>query len=218
MNMLTSSRITLGLLGLAVAGALVAQAPEIDFPTQRTRPASCDDFRWHEDMKREHPRIINACQEVVDADGTVWARLEARFVRAQPDGLVVFSVRDNRGRVVERMMMEPAADQVAYIDGRAVEFRNLTGSDRLDLYVREGEYGYATRPAVASARFSRAIPVAETTDSGENLDPPANYVAANDARPAPPELPRTASFLPWLSLVGSTLLLGGATVSLSRKR
>lgn len=217
MNMLKTSRFTLCLLGLAIAGAVSAQSSEVDFPNKRTRPATCDDFQWHADMTRQHPRIVNACQEVVDAEGSVWARLEARFVRVQSDGMVVFSVRDNRDRVVEQMMMEPAPGQVAYLDGRATEFKDLARTDRVNLYVREGEYGYATQPVVTTARFSRVVPIAETTESEEIVAPPANYVAANESQPMPTELPGTAGFLPWLALAGSALLLGGATMTLSRK-
>lgn len=217
MNLSIPSRFTLGLLGLAIAGAVAAQTPEVDFPNERTRPATCDDFRWHADMTRQHPRIINACQEVVAADGTTWARLEARLVRVQSDGMVVFSVRDNHDRVVEQMMMEPVVGQVAYIDGRATEFKDLTQTDRVNLYVHEGEYGYATQPVVTTPRFSRVVPIAETSEPEEISDPPANYVAANEARPMPAELPGTAGFLPWLALAGSTLLLGAASMRLSRK-
>lgn len=217
MNPYIASNFTLCLLGLVINGAVAAQTPEVDFPNQRTRPASCESFAWNADMAREHPRITDACQEVVAADGTAWARLEARFVRVQSDGMVVFSVRDNRDRVVERMMMEPAAGQVAYLDGRATEFKDLTLTDRINLYVHEGEYGYATQPVATTPRFSRVVPIAETSEPEEISDPPANLVAANEARPLPAELPATAGFLPWLALVGSTLLVAAASMRLSRK-
>ncbi len=217
------TRFTLTLIGLAVAGVLSAQQTPTDFPVKRTQPATCDDFMWHADMLRDHPRVVDACQEAVNAEGETWARLAARFVKVQPDGLVVFSVRDKRDREIDEVAMEPAPGQVAYINDRATEFDKLASTDRLNLYVPEGEYGYATRPAVVTERFVRVAPPIARTPPPPPAPvyaapaAPAPALAMNDRSTMPARLPSTAGVLPWFALGGSLLLFAALTMALRRK-
>ncbi len=221
-----ATRLTLTLIGLAVAGVLSAQSEPTDFPNKRTQPATCDDFNWHADMLRDHPRVVDACQEAVNAEGETWARLAARFVKVQPDGLVVFSVRDKRDREIDEVAMEPAPGQVAYINDRATEFDKLTSTDSLSLYVPEGQYGYATRPAVATERFVRVAPPIAQTPPPPPPPPEPVYAAPSERAPAiamndrdtmPARLPDTAGLLPWFALGGSLLLFAALTLALRRK-
>lgn len=172
-------------------------------------------------MTRENPRVIDACQEAVTENGTTWARLAARFVEVQSDGLVVFSIRDKRDRVVKEISMEPRPGQVAYINDRATEFNKLRTTDSINLYVPEGEYGYATRP-LAEERFNRVAPVAAATQA----PPPATYtqpkpdpapVAVAYQEPTPARLPQTASLLPWAGFGGGLMLFGALGLGLRRK-
>lgn len=222
-----ATRIALSLLGLAVAGIVTAQQSPADFPAERTKPATCEDFRWNAEMTREHPRVIDACQETVDAEGSVWARLEARFVRVQSDGQVVFSIRDKNDRVIEEVTMQPSVGQVAYIDDRATEFKDLSETDTINLYVVEGQYGWSTRPGVVTQRFTRlsTTPTTSTSTSTQNdaeayeevEAPPERYVATADPQPMNTRLPDTAGVLPWAAFAGSLFLIGGLTLSLRRK-
>lgn len=207
---------TTSILALTIAGATVAQEP--DFPTEKTKPSTCEDFRWNDDMTRDHPRVIDACQETVLADGVAWARLEARFVRVRNDGMVMFTIRGKGDRIIEQVMMEPAAGQVAFIDNRATEFRNLRTSDALNLYVPEGEYGWVTQPVAVTPRFTRVMAVSadEVDESSseviadstpETAPPPAMVMADN--RPLPSRLPVTAGNTYWLALIGGLLVLCG---------
>lgn len=219
MKPMHATRLTLGLLGLAIAGALSAQETTTDFPSERSKPATCEDFGWNADMTRDHPRVVDACQETVSADGNTWARLAARFVKVDNDGMVVFTIRDKRDRVVEQVTMEPGPGQVAYINDRATEFDKLTATDSLNLYVPEGEYGYATQP-VPKQRFVRVAPVvaiepAPMVDE-EVAEPPQRQVAMADDRP-PAMLPQTASLLPWALFGGGLLLFAALTLRLRRK-
>jgi len=172
-------------------------------------------------MTRDYPRVVDACQEAVSQDGTTWARLAARFVRVQTDGLVVFSIRDKNDRAIEQISMEPKPGQVAYINDRATEFGKLRSTDTINLYVPEGEYGYATRP-LAQERFTRVTPVAAATQA----PPPATYtkpepdpapVAVAYQEPTPARLPQTASLLPWAGFGGGLMLFGALSLGLRRK-
>lgn len=172
-------------------------------------------------MTRDYPRVINACQEAVAQDGSVWARLAARFVRVETDGQVVFSIRDKNDRAIEQISMEPKPGQVAYIDDRATAFDKLRSTDVINLYVPEGEYGYATRP-MAQERFTRVAPVTVATAA----PPPATYQQAKpDPAPVvvaqqaalPSRLPKTASLLPWAGLGGGLMLFGALSLGLRRR-
>ncbi len=222
-----TTRVVISLLSLGIAGAVAAQAPT-DFPAKRTKPATCEDFNWNAEMTREHPHVIDACQETVEAEGTYWARLAARFVRVEDDGMVVFSIRNKQDRVIEEVSMQPAPNQVAYIDDRATEFEDLAATDTINLYVADGEYGYSTRPVVTQ-RFTRRAMTTESTDSTQSMEsatpeayaqieaPPSREVAMNHPEPMPTRLPQTAGLLPWAAFGGSLFLIGGLVLSLRRK-
>ena len=232
MKSTNATRFTLGLLALAISGA-VAATP--NFPPEKTKPVTCADFGWHADMQREHPRVIDTCQEVVHAEGTNWARIEARFVEVQPAGMVVFSVRDQHDREIEKVTVEPAPGQVAYIDDKPTPFNKLLATDTINLYVAEGDYCYSTRPGIVTERFTRSVPYdatasvttevdtieseTTTTTSGEYDAEAADQVAMNnDPEPMPTSLPDTAGALPWTALAGSLLLFAAFTLRLARKR
>lgn len=217
----TVKRVTLTVLGLAVAGIVSAQTTPTDFPTERAKPATCDDFNWNADMTREHPRVVDACQEAVTAEGETWARLNARFVKVQSDGNVVFSIRDKRDRAIEEVTMEPAPGQVAYINDRATEFAKLSSTDNINLYVPEGQYGYATQPGVQKERFVRVVPIAAVPAEpapepvAAETEVRQDEIAMNDT--PPPRLPTTAGMLPWLAFGGGILLFVALTMGLRRK-
>lgn len=197
----------LGLAALAAAAAPQAQEQQ-RFPTERTQRASCADIDWNQEMLGNHPGLITACQEVVTADGQIWARFEAKFVRVEPDGSVTFSVRDARDRSIEEVRIVPTPGQVAYIDDRPIPFRQLRSRDAVNLYVPEGQYGFATQPGVPQEQVAAIVPATPTAAATQPM------VAQRDL---PAELPRTAGPLPWLALGGLLSLLGGLGLTLRRR-
>jgi hypothetical protein len=199
----------LGLMALAAAAGVQAEERQ-RFPAERSQLATCAEIEWNQEMLNQHPGLIHACQEVVVAGGQNWARFAANFVRVEPDGTVLFSVRDSRDRSVEEVRMMPTPGQVAYIDNRATPFRQLRSNDLVNLYVPEGRYGFATQPGVPEEQVATAAPVRATPA------PAAQPTVAQRTLPA--ELPRTASFLPWTALTGGFALLGGLSLMLLRRR
>lgn len=228
MKTMNATRFACGLLGLAIAGVVSAQSSvPADFPAERTKPMTCADFGWNDEMEREHPRVIDTCQEVVTAAGISWARLEARFVDVQSDGLIRFSIRDKHDRVIEEVTMEPAPGQVAYIDDRPTPFDQLEPTDTINLYVAEGDYGFSTRPGVATERFTRYETYTTSTpppvtgiDETEVTTTQQDQLAMNDtySEPMPTRLPDTAGVMPWLAVAGSLLLFFALSLRLFRKR
>lgn len=199
------------LVGLtAMAGAQAQQQQQ--FPMTRTQPASCAEINWNENMLRHHPGLIEACQEVVVADGKNWARFEAKFVRVAPNGEVIFSVRDRRDRSIEEVHMRPVTGQVAYIDNRPTPFRQLRATDVVNLYVPEGQYGFATQPGAPPQEVATVAP--RQVEPRPGVDERQTVAARG---PLPAALPATASPLPWFALGGLLSLLGGVIVTLHRR-
>jgi len=214
MKSLNAIRLSAALLGIAIAGAAGAQQQQPQqFPTEQTRQASCAEVKWNAEMLRLHPDLIGACQEVVVVDGRSWARFAARFVRVDPDESVIFSVRDQRDLTIEDITLVPVAGQVAYIDNRPTPFQQLRASDSVNLYVPEGEYGFATQPGGPKAVLARIAPAATTPRAAP---PVALQQTVAQREPLPVQLPQTAGALPWVAFAGLLLLLGGLGLTLRR--
>ena len=222
MKSINTTRLTMTLLALGLSAGALAQQPTSDnFPAARDRPATCEDFKWSDQMLQEYPRVANACQEVVTVDGQTFARFNAQFVRVESDGVVNFTVRDRNESFVDELTIQPAQGQMAYINDRPTEFRNLRTSDAINLYAAEDEYGFATQPRGpreqrAQLRTVAAQPIAATRTPAEPLYDRTTAVAQVDER-APRMLPQTAGSLPWVALAGMLSLLGGLGLAIQRK-
>jgi hypothetical protein len=156
---LTATVLSASLLGVAVA-------QQDQFPREREQAKSCAEVDWNKDMTINHPRLTEACREVVIADGVHWARFEAKFARVEPDGSVSFSIRDSRDRPIEEVTLQPAAGQVAYIDNRATPFTQLRRDQLVNLYVPEGTYGFVTQPGAPREQIAVVTAPASATATG----------------------------------------------------
>ncbi len=209
------------LLGLVLGSATTAAQQQQQFPSQRDQPQDCRDINWNDEMRRNHSALIDACKEVVTAGDRTWARFEARFVRVEQDGEVIFSVRDQRDRSIEEVRLRPNPNQVAYINDRPTPFRQLRSSDTVNLYVPEGGYGFATEPGGELASVERDREA--TADRDRQDRDTGTQVAQRDQQrdqqrgQRSDQLPRTASALPWFALGGILSLLGGLSLALRRK-
>lgn len=214
MKKLNAISMTAALLGLALASTAVAQSQE--FPRERTSAKSCANVNWNKMMLQDYPSLVDACQEVIIVDGQTWARFAAKLVRVEPNGNVIFSVRDKRDRSIEEVVLVPAPGQVAYIDNRPTPFRNLRRADTFSLYVPENQYGFATKPGVPPEQLAKVAAPAELARpaSAAPMTTTETAVARRDTSPA--VLPTTAGPLPWLVLAGSLSLLGGLGLTLRR--
>lgn len=218
MNRILSTRLTLSLLALAIGGSVSAQQPQTEFPNELERPRTCEDFGWNADMTREHPRVIEACQEAVYAGGEHWARLSARFIRTLADNEVEFSIRDKRDRMIDEVILKTVPGQVAYIDERATPFTSLRADQPVNLYVPEGRYGYATQPGAPREQIATVAP--RPAAAPVRTEPAAvapRSVASTQPEARPARLPMTAGNTPWLALTGLLSLLAGLGLTLVRR-
>lgn len=195
----------------ALLGVAVAQ--QQDFPREREQAKSCAEVDWNKDMTTNHPRLTEACREVVTVDGKDWARFEAKFARIEPDGRVSFSIRDSRDRPIEEVSLRPATGQVAYIDNRATPFSQLRPDQQVNLYVPEGQYGFATQPGARPEQVAVVTPPAGARAPVSTRD--TTRVA--EAQPRAAVLPATAGPLPWLALGGLLSMLGAFGLRVGRR-
>lgn len=134
------------MLLLALATALPAQTDPSKFPAEAFSPDSCQAVAWNGKILKRHPRMINACQEIVHVDNEAWARFSASLERFGPQGKVIFNVHDHRGRYVDQLKLNPEPNQVVLIDGRPLSFRQIEKRDRFNLYVPASEFGQSLTP------------------------------------------------------------------------
>jgi len=203
---------TLTALILGTSVLSVADAQQQPFPRERTQARSCADVDWNQDMITNHPRLIEACQEVVVVREQNWARFQAAFTRVEADGNVLFSIRDSRNRPIENVVLEPATGQVAYIDNRAVPFAQLRRDQVVNLYVPEGQYGFVSQPGAPLEEIA-IVRRAPSTPAATSPAP----VRTAATQPRADVLPATASPLPWFAFAGLLSLFGALTVRLIRR-
>lgn len=219
MNKRDGMRTLAALVGVACAGAVGAQEINPDeLPPERNRPATCQQVNWNDAMLEQHPNLVEACQEAVVVDGTTWARLAASFEEVEEDGDVRFQIQDRLRSNVGEVTIEPAPGQVAYINERRTPFEELDRGQQVNLYVPEGQYGFASLPGAPMsqvARVSGGDPGAMTA-SAQDRDAAATQ-RPDDADPVLARLPATAGPLPWLAFGGALSVLGGIGLGLRRR-
>ncbi len=204
------------LVGLACAGAVAAQQlPVEEIPAERTRPATCNEIEWNHQITAKYPNIVDACQEAVVVDGQTWARFSASFEEVEENGEVRFQIRNRYSGNLGEVTIDPAPGQVAYINERRTPFEELTRGQRVNLYVPEGHYGFASLPG---APMNQVAQVSSRGDAGAQAGSSSQRVARpDDADQVLAQLPATAGPLPWLAVGGALSLLGGIGVGLRRR-
>jgi len=140
------ARITAAALTLILATAAFGQTRSVAFPVEAYSPDSCRTVAWNGKMLRHHPRMIDACHEIVVVGGEPWARFSAEFDKIDSKGNAVFNIRDHRGRFVQKLKLARTADQIAMVDGRQTPFNRLEKRSRLSLYVPHSEFAASLAP------------------------------------------------------------------------
>ena len=210
------------LVGMACAGALVAQElPVEDLPPERTRPATCEGVDWSDDIKSAYPNIVDACQEAVVVNGKTWARLSAEFETVEENGDVRFQIKNRLSGNLGEVTIEPAPGQVAYINEQRTPFEDLARGQDVNLYVPEGYYGFASLPGAPMnqvASVSGGDPGAQSyAQAGSSSQRTADRRRTGEPDPVIAQLPDTAGPLPWLAVGGALSLLGGLGIGWRRR-
>ena len=165
---------------------------------------NCGDIQFTSDVTSRFPNARNACLDVVTRDGQQYAHFQAR-------------IRSVRGNTVEAEFKLPSGewgrpvtfatdpDARARIQGRTYRYSELDRGQELDVYLPPNRWAFAVHED-PSADFVTA--------------PAVTLVALQEPSPAVASaaLPRTATILPLLGLLGALLTgLGVAVAAVRRK-
>ena len=216
------------LLGLAWTGNLLAQdrtltqdrttAQEraLTMPAPGTDRVSCTEVDWHRDMLRDYPWVADACHEAIVVDGKKWARFEAEFQQLNRDGTIDSNFKNDRGRSLGSVSLQPASDQRVLLDGRSTRFSELRRGQVLNFYVPDGEYTFTTEPG---APATEQVQIVQRRDDQRRDEQPARELAQAERTTTRRQdtLPATAGPLPILALGGLLSLLGGITLTIRRR-
>lgn len=199
------------LLGLTWTGSTMAQQSESTMPSPEVDRASCTEVEWHRDMLRDYPWVANACHEAIIVDGKKWARFEAEFQQLHRDGTITSIFRNDRGRSLGSVSLEPGPDQRVLLDGSPTRFSDLPRGQVLNFYAPEGMYAFTTEPGAPATEQVRVVKPRAAQPSRQL----AQAEPSTTRRPS--TLPATAGPLPIIALGGLLSLLGGVTLTMRRR-
>jgi hypothetical protein len=180
------------LLALAWSSASIAQG-------------NCGDIEFTGEVARQLPNAADACLDIVERDGRPYAHFEARIVRAS-NSEVVAEFRRPDGSYGDPVSFTPPSDARVRIQGRSYRYRDLARGQELDVYMPPDRWEIAVYQEPGDdVDFESAAAVTPVA-----LQEPSPQVAA--------ALPRTASPLPLVALLGLAFTALGAAVAGLRYR
>lgn len=155
---------------------------------------TCDDIQWSSAVTVQYPKIDEACNAVMEKEGSLYARVTVEVQRVH-NNVLTFKVLNRDGSSGGSYTQNVGTSWRAKIGGREYRARELNRGQRLNVYlpgdrwaiIHEGDDG----PAL------------------EEIEVPAVAAAT---------LPATASQWPLVGALGAGLLALGACLGLLRRR
>ena len=169
---------------------------------------TCSDITFTPEAYESYEFIDKACLEVVDRDGSTYAKLTARIV-AQTRSATHVRFRHADGELGPSHKSNLSKDFQTLMSGKAVAIKDLAVRQDLNIYISD-TYWSAPVAEVAAVAAAAAPPPPPP--------PPPPPAPEPEPEPEPEVLPTTAGPLPWLALFGSLFLLLGGALRLSRKQ
>jgi len=194
---MTKSNLKYGLIALAGLG-ISANVSAAD--------VTCSDVTFTPEAFAAYEFVDKACLEMVDRDGTTYAKMSARIVAQTASGTRV-RIKHSDGTEGPTHKSNMAKNFKTRIAGKDIQLKDLAVRQEMNVYIGEE---YWARPPVAVAMQAAPAKVAPPPPP----PPPAPKPAPE---PEPEMLPTTASSLPLLALFGSLFLVLGGALRLSRK-
>lgn len=173
---------------LATSGAASAQNP------------TCADLAWG-DWIKERPYIEKSCADVVEKNGTLYAKFNATMERYFNNGDVKLRIHAPDG-TWEVDTFRPPKDFMADVDGVPTAFSKIPSGKDIRLYVPEGRFVLVS---FEEDVVVEAIPVEE----------PVEEVMVVEETVV---MPTTASPLPLIGLAGGLFVMLGGVVGFLRRR
>jgi hypothetical protein len=154
---------------------------------------SCSDIEWSSTVTAQYPNIANACDAVLEKDGKVFARIDVEIMRVRGRTLT-FKILNNDGSSGGNYSQTVETSWRAKIGGRNYRASDLSRGQRLNVYMPSDRWA-----------------VIHEDDDGPDMEDAVVLVAAA-------ELPKTASPLPLIGMLGGVFMLLGAGFGAIRRR
>lgn len=182
----------------AAVVALMAGASQV-----QAQALSCSDIRFTDQVLSQFPDAPRFCLNVVEKDGSPFARFNAEFVRRRGADEAVLRFRGPDGRLNAPVTVPVPEGQTVRVGGRDRRVRDLQRGDTVSVYM----------PA---DRFELAY--AESDEDFVLLTVVFFPISLAPAEGPATTLPATSSPMPMIGMIGGLFMLMGAGLSLMRRR
>jgi len=126
--------------------------------TLQAQEISCSDLKWKPEVVRKFPDVVTGCREVIARDGRLFARFEARLVRARvTTGMVSVKILLPGGGEVVRSFHAPRQFEVTTANGGRFCIFELGRGELLDIYVSDRSFAVDKAPQQAQPAPSAII-------------------------------------------------------------
>lgn len=167
--------------------------------------SSCDQVTWSDEALAKYPHIASACQEVVNRDGKYFAKFEGEIRRIAKGGREI--TLDFKGG--ESLKLTPSEGMSVDVGGKKTPIHDLRPGSVLNFFVPQDQLA-AQFPE--GTRVSVPIPM-----SASEPQQVAALVPHTTMSASAPKMPKTASELPAVGLLGSMLVALGAVLTICRR-
>lgn len=154
---------------------------------------ACGDIEWSAMVTDQYPSIADACDAVVEKNGSLYARIQVELQRVRGRTLT-FKILNNDGTSGGSYTQQVGMSWRAKIGGNSYRPSELNRGQELNVYMPH----------------DRWVVIHEDDDGPDDADA-MELVAA-------PQLPATASPLPLIGLMGGLLLALGSGLGAIRRR
>lgn len=178
------------MIAVTLAAAAMAQSQQID----------CQSVEFSDEVVRKFPRVREACLDVIERQGQLMAVFKADLLKVSGNKVRIRAKLPGGGEAEPQTVQVPR-DRRVLVDGRKYRVDELALGQELTIYARVDEPLAALVPA-------------ETSDP---IDFVPIEVEPIRVATAEPEMPRTASGLPALGLLGVFLVCLAAAIELIRR-
>ena len=164
---------------------------------------TCGDITFSPEAFAAYEFVDQACLEMVDRDGTTYAKMTGQVVAQTASGTHMRYTHADGSLGPSHQANNPGFETM--IEGEPVMVKDLSVRQSVNVYISDEFW---------------APPPVEVAEAAPPPPPPPPPPPAPEPEPEPePEvLPTTAGPLPWLALFGSLFLLLGGALRLSRKQ
>ena len=183
-------------------GSVVAALLVVFWSQAGLAQGNCGNIQFSTDISSRFPNARAACLGVVQREGRDFAHFQARIRQVRGNTVEAeFKLPD--GTYGRPVTFEASPEARAKIQGQTYRIRELNRGQELDLYLPPDRW---------------AIAVVEDPTADFETARTVTFVALQEPTPATAALPRTASIVPLLGLLGALLTGLGFAVTVVRRK